>query len=252
MYNYNTLGIQFGVAVDGTRQRIVETEWVDINKWSHLVGTYDGVTLKVYINGSCVDSKDADPSGPIDSTLSTLPLYIGGIPGTNNYFYGKIDEVAIYNRALTLEEIQQHYQNGLNGLGYELSEVFQLNCVGFESPMDKGAVTVKKNRVLPLKAVLLDSDSNPITDADITALPVLQVIYDSGTGVEPVDVTDDALPAGQGTDGNEFVFTNEGKWQFNLKTKNYSSSGTYSIFIVSGDDLEYVINPSCEAQFVIK
>jgi hypothetical protein len=33
-------------------------------------------------------------------------------------FGGIIDEVAIYNRALTAEEIHQHYQNGLNGLGY--------------------------------------------------------------------------------------------------------------------------------------
>jgi hypothetical protein len=33
-------------------------------------------------------------------------------------FGGIIDEVAIYNRALTAEEIQQHYQNGLKGLGY--------------------------------------------------------------------------------------------------------------------------------------
>jgi hypothetical protein len=33
-------------------------------------------------------------------------------------FGGLIDEVAIYNRVLTADEIQQHYENGLNGLGY--------------------------------------------------------------------------------------------------------------------------------------
>jgi len=49
------------------------------------------------------------------------PLRIG-TSGTCHFhgrgFGGLLDEVAIYDRALTSEEIQQHYQNGLNGIGY--------------------------------------------------------------------------------------------------------------------------------------
>lgn len=126
------------------------------------------------------------------------------------------------------------------------------SCAGYEPPMDSSPVAVKgKNRTLPFKAEL-EEDGSLVTDADIYALPVIQVLYNSGQGGDPIDVTDFALPAGQGTEGNEFVFTDEGKWQFNLKLKNYTAPGTYTVIMVSGNELEYRIEPTCEAQFVIK
>ena len=118
--------------------------------------------------------------------------------------------------------------------------------------MANGPVTVKKNRALPLKVQLLDLYSLPIADLDITAPPALQVLYDSGAGGYPVDVTDQALPASQGTDGNQFVFTTDVKWQFNLKTSNYSAAGTYTIYMTTGDASEYIIDPMCEASLAIK
>ncbi len=122
-----------------------------------------------------------------------------------------------------------------------------LTCVGFEPPLDSGPVTVKKNRVLPLKAVLSDADGNPITDLDIVSPPVIQVLY-SSAGSAAIDVTDDALPAGQGTEGNQFDYTG-GKWRFNLKTKNYNAAGPYTIKLISGDKLEYSV-AACDAYFV--
>lgn len=130
------------------------------------------------------------------------------------------------------------------------SAVPTLSCVGFEPPLEDGPVTVKKNRALPLKAQLLDSDSILVTDSDIVSPPVIQVLFDSGT--EPaMDVTGYVLSAGQGTDGNQFVFTDDLKWQFNLKTKNYSAAGTYTVTMESGDESEYTISPICIAEFVI-
>lgn len=41
----------------------------------------------------------------------------------------------------------------------------------------------------------------------------------------------------------------DGAWQYNLKTSNYTAPGTYTITIVSGDETEYRIDPSCEAAF---
>jgi hypothetical protein len=128
------------------------------------------------------------------------------------------------------------------------------SCVGFEPPMNNGPVTVKgKNRALPFKAEL-EKDGSPITDADIAAAPVIQVLFVSEGGGDPVDVTEDALPAGQGTEGNQFVYTEEdGKWHFNLKRTNYTAPGTYTVKMVSGDDMEYGIEqPTCEARFVIE
>lgn len=125
-----------------------------------------------------------------------------------------------------------------------------LSCVGFESPMDAGSVKVKKNRVLPLKGQMFDLDGFDMTDADIAASPMIQVLFDSGVG-DAIDVTEEALAAGEGSEGNEFEFGVD-YWRFNLKTSNYTAPGTYTITMVSGDATEYVIDPSCAGSFVIE
>ncbi len=127
----------------------------------------------------------------------------------------------------------------------------RLTCEGFEPPLAGGPVRVKKNRVLPHKARLSGHDGMEVTDLELETSPVIQVMHDSGAG-SASDVTDDALPAGQGTEGNQFYFDFSGKWQFNLKTKNYTAPGTYHVTMVSGDLTEYDISPVCEATFVIE
>ena len=64
------------------------------------------------------------------------------------------------------------------------------------------------------------------------------------------DVSDQALWAGQGSDGNRFQFSGD-RWRFNLKVGNYSAPGTYVISMISGDAAEYRVDPSCEAEFVV-
>jgi streptogramin lyase len=125
-------------------------------------------------------------------------------------------------------------------------------CVGFEPPMAAYPVTVKKNRALPLKAELFDVDGYALMGGGISAPPVVQVWFDSGTGGDAVDVTDEVLSVGQGDDGNQFVFTESNRWQFNLSTKNYVAPGTYTVLMASGDESEYVLDPSCLTEFVVQ
>jgi hypothetical protein len=72
------------------------------NTWTHLAATYDGATLRLYVNGSQVGSRAV--SGAL--LASTGALRIGGNSIWGEYFQGRIDEVRIYNRALGLTEIQ--------------------------------------------------------------------------------------------------------------------------------------------------
>jgi hypothetical protein len=88
---------------------------VNMNTWSNVAFTWDGSTLKVFHNGIFIGEKPG--SGYIVS--NSQPIIIGARADLTHHFNGLIDEVAIYNRALTEEEIQCHYQNGLNGLGYD-------------------------------------------------------------------------------------------------------------------------------------
>src|SRR6185436_14889938 len=73
-----------------------------LNAWSHLATTYDGSTLRLYVNGTQVASQAA--SGSL--TVSTGALKIGGNAIWPEWFAGRIDEVRVYNRALTAAEIQ--------------------------------------------------------------------------------------------------------------------------------------------------
>jgi hypothetical protein len=129
--------------------------------------------------------------------------------------------------------------------------VIAYSCIGFEAPLDNSPIKFKKNKVLPLKAQL-DNNGFSITDADITAPPVVQVRYDSAVVGDPIDVSDALLPAGFGSDSDQFVFTDEGKWQLNLKTKNYTAPGTYSVSMETGDSSEYTITPPCSVDFVVE
>ena len=78
---------------------------------------------------------------------------------------------------------------------------------------------------------------------------MLEVTYDPFGGGVPIDVTGEALSSGLGTEGNEFEYA-DGRWRFNLKTSNYSATGTYTIRVAAGD--HYEILPSCETSFVIE
>jgi len=192
--------------------------------------------------------------GSATITLASTEIYD---PGTGSWTeIDPILEPRSEHTAALLPNGKVLVAGGLNRVGALLAsaELFGgapvLSCTGFEPPMDSGPVTVKKNRALPLKAQLFDADGFAVTDLDIVAPPVIQVLFDSGLGGDPVDVTGEALPAGQGTEGNQFEFGVD-KWQFNLKTKNYTAAGTYTITMISGDSTEYTIE-TCTAQFVIK
>ena len=76
--------------------------------WHHLVGVWDGSTIYLYLDG------ELDNSISCSGTLTTnnKNLYFGSRLGNQRYFNGLIDEVRIYNRALSAEEIAEHYRVG--------------------------------------------------------------------------------------------------------------------------------------------
>jgi hypothetical protein len=72
------------------------------NTWTHLAVTYDGTTLRMFVNG--VEASNKVVGGNIKT--STGALRIGGNSVWGEYFSGLIDEVRVYNRALTAAQIQ--------------------------------------------------------------------------------------------------------------------------------------------------
>ncbi len=92
------------------------------NRWYHVVGIADDQSastpqLRLYVNGNLVGSTSRTKIGSIDVTSSNLNI---GRWSIGRYFNGTIDEVAIFNRALSVDEINASYNAGV----YRLQRYF--------------------------------------------------------------------------------------------------------------------------------
>jgi hypothetical protein len=77
------------------------------DKWQHFVVQKDGTIVRHFLNGA--QTGTVNVSGDIN--LNANSLQIGKWSAYNGrYFNGLIDEVRIYNRALSAEEIKRHYE----------------------------------------------------------------------------------------------------------------------------------------------
>ena len=82
------------------------TASVPNNQWFFLVGVYDGSQVYIYLNGSLIGWQSA-LTGTVFDSNGNLNFGVGATPGTS--LDGKVDDVRIYNRALSATEIQQLY-----------------------------------------------------------------------------------------------------------------------------------------------
>lgn len=110
-YLYGTSGVN-----GGTYQAINTNYYLQSNNWYHLLAVRDltstPMKLKWFINGKQTNTATAIYA---TATISTLPLYIAyGYSG--NYYSGIIDEVKIYNDALSVSQVQENYFAGINKL----------------------------------------------------------------------------------------------------------------------------------------
>ncbi|MDF1539908.1 MAG: AGE family epimerase/isomerase [Candidatus Thorarchaeota archaeon] len=101
-------GLQFGLAgvVDGG----ISTPLPSTRAWHHVAGSYDGAYMKIYVDGLEMGSESA--SGSI--ATSSKDLAIGNKPGSVgslDRFKGVIDEVRVYNRSLSNQEIYDTMDN---------------------------------------------------------------------------------------------------------------------------------------------
>jgi len=90
------------------RSSLYSESRIPLNQWTHIAATLKNTDAVIYINGKI------DASGTVNSLITNnRPLQIGRRDPGNNfvaYFDGIIDEVRIYNRALSTEEIKAHYE----------------------------------------------------------------------------------------------------------------------------------------------
>lgn len=97
--------VSFQIAKDARTLYLVDSAGdLPLNRWVNLTGVYiPGVSTAVYIDGK-LDAIRTDNT-PAAQYNSGLSVAIGARPNKETYFKGMVDEICIYNRALTAEEI---------------------------------------------------------------------------------------------------------------------------------------------------
>jgi hypothetical protein len=171
------------------------------NKWNYVAYTYDGTTAKMYVNGVLDKSQDATNAGELVNNNN--PLIIGELSGSGSqHVNGTIDEVRIYKRALTAEEIRTHY---LRGKGFGASgaitadkfrvvntsgsKTLELNTTGFDVKgndgdsalyVDKTTSNIGIGITNPQKALHVIGDVNITGRLDAGTLNISGVTFSQG------------------------------------------------------------------------
>jgi hypothetical protein len=79
----------------------------NLNTWDHYVAVYNASVLTLYKNGVSCSSVNYTHSG---AASAFMPLYFGrGLQGSSNYYNGSMDEIGIWDRALSQQEITSLY-----------------------------------------------------------------------------------------------------------------------------------------------
>lgn len=172
------------------------------DNWHHVVALRDrGNVLKLFVNGEEVASAVDDFVGSIANTESLF--FHGFTSGGCGWGMSAItmDEVAIYDRVLSEAEIQQHYQNGLRGLGYEV--VIIPVPIDIKPQSCPNPLNVKSKGVLPV--AILGTVDFDVTDIDLASIrlegvaPIRSSIEDVSTPL--LEKQDECDCISEGEDG---------------------------------------------------
>jgi len=123
----NKFGFEFYDASSKSYKIIDSVTTPQLNTWYTVVGTYDGKTLKIYVNGVLETSMNITSS----IKVSPAPIAIGGNPDENKeitggYFNGAISEVAVITETLTATEIAERYSNIVTHKPEEFNTLYYL------------------------------------------------------------------------------------------------------------------------------
>jgi hypothetical protein len=115
---------------------------LQLNTWHHVAGTYDGHKIKLYIDGDQVASKNF--SGSIDPSID-YDLKVGRIADNNTvdkrFFDGWIDDVRIWNDALSESDIQAGMNEQISGSSNHLVAYWKFNEGSGTTVDDVGSTT---------------------------------------------------------------------------------------------------------------
>ncbi len=101
-----------GSTTDINDEPLFATTHSTLNQWRHVVATYSNATetMKIYIDGKEKANREFTGFGAVGSNSNDL--FIGSYRGIAHWFEGRQDELAVWDRALSVNEVNQLYNNG--------------------------------------------------------------------------------------------------------------------------------------------
>jgi hypothetical protein len=103
-----TEGVRFGIGQGAYPVVEISCSWNDTD-WHHVTGTYDGSTMKLYVDGNFKGS------GSVTMVNSDNGIHFGNRLSGADYFNGKLDEIRIWDSALSETQIREQMHRPLNG-----------------------------------------------------------------------------------------------------------------------------------------
>jgi Concanavalin A-like lectin/glucanases superfamily/Bacterial Ig-like domain/GEVED domain/Cadherin-like domain/Bacterial Ig domain len=232
--------INFVFGDNTTWHQLTTQPILNLNTWYHVVATYDGAYMRIYVDGIIIDSLAKTES----IAITAANLRIGDSPFVNRNWQGKIDEVRIWNKALLNAEIKNNQYKILVGnesnlvAYYRFDEGSGLTALDATSNINDGALTnmdagndwVKseawKNRIIDEDATLVINPEG--YDPDVTV----------GTGLS--SSTQSVAPGNGALSFSPLTYT---------PTANYNGSDSFTYQVnsaVSGSDT-YAVSVSVNA-----
>ena len=258
-YTYRSYGIQgpesnekarFFVSNGSVEEGISTSSNLTLNQWHQITGVYDGASLKIYVNGLLDNQMNF--SGSINQ--NTEPLLFGShkyYAFADYWFNGKIDDIGIWNRALTQQEITDLYNgcqlsvntqptnqtiNVNNNAQFVVSSsdpgsTYQWQTdlgVGYQNLNSVGQYSGTTNETLTVANVTLSNNNQPF-----------RCIISSGSCTDTSDVAvltvNNNVGINETSQDNLFtVFPNPAQNIINVKVDNKLIGQVYSIYDNTG------------------